>query len=537
MGMLQLATLAPESEKQGFVDRALAASALLTALLDDTLDVTRLEHGRAILNVGPISLPALARSCIELVQPSAAPKHIELKLHVEEEVASAGECVGDARRLTQVLLNLLNNAIKFTPNHGSVHLGLATRREPAADPGVLPLCFSVTDTGIGIRPEDIDNVFLKYTKASDGTGGTGVNRHAGAGLGLSISKAIVEQLHRGKITVESTPGEGSTFTVSLDLPLATPEQQAPQTVAALTQNRHEFSGCRVLVADDVAMNRDVVGGMLESLGCAVVEVADGAAAVDAVKHQSQETGFDAVFMDVQMPGMNGLEATAAIRALEAEGGRGERLPIIALTGFVGQDEQRERCQASGMDGFMTKPLAVTTAREMLRVHVKGRKRVTAATAAAADGGGAGDGGNPAPAAATDEPAVDVSIFDPENVLELVGGNTAVLKRLLQKFDCSPMLLEARAALAEADATKLRNAAHAMKGQLKYMQAHAAAEAAHALEKEARALEGEHVDAHGDGAWGWSGECKERLTVMAATLRVEVERVDANRRAVLAELDA
>ena len=161
----------------------------------------------------------------------------------------------------------------------------------------------------------------------------------------------------------------------------------------------------------------------------------------------------------------------------------------------------------------------------------------AATAAADDGGGAGDGGNPAPAAATDEPAVDVSIFDPENVLELVGGSTAVLKRLLQKFDCSPMLLEARAALAEADATKLHNAAHAMKGQLKYMQAHAAAEVAHALEKEARALEGEHVDVHGDGAWGWSGECKERLTAMAATLRVEVERVDANRRAVLAELDA
>ena len=129
MGMLQLAkTRRDPAEIRSFISRSLVACDQLQGLLDDTLDLTRLEQGRAILNVGPLSPPALARNCIELVEPAAARKHIELVLHIEEAVASAGTCEGDARRLTQVLLNLLNNAIKFTPDNG------ALRPLPGPDP-------------------------------------------------------------------------------------------------------------------------------------------------------------------------------------------------------------------------------------------------------------------------------------------------------------------------------------------------------------------------------------------------------------------
>ena len=190
--MLQLARLRRDpAEIKSFIRRSLTAGHLLEGLLDDTLDLTRLEQGRAILNVGPLSPPALARNCIELVEPAAARKHIELVLHIEEAVASAGTCEGDARRLTQVLLNLLNNAIKFTPTYGMVSLGLATRKPsgPGAS-NVLPLVFHVRDTGIGICAEDMERIFMKYTKATfTQCDELGVDRHAGAGLGLSICKA------------------------------------------------------------------------------------------------------------------------------------------------------------------------------------------------------------------------------------------------------------------------------------------------------------------------------------------------------------
>ena len=245
-------------------------------------------------------------------------------------------------------------------------------------------------------------------------------------------------------------------------------------------------------------------------------------------------GFDAVFMDVQMPVMNGLEASAAIRALAAEGER-PHTPIIALTGFAGPDD-RERCLASGMDDFTTKPLAVATALALMRVHVKKGRDVTAAAAghpqereaSDLDDGATTSAAVAAPPATEDVPSVDPSIFDPSAVLALVGGNTVILKRILKKFDAWQVLQDVRAALAEADAKKLGSVAHAIKGQLSYMQAHTAAESAHALESEAKATAEE--------ARAWSEDSTERLATMTAALCEQVERVEANRRAVLAELE-
>ena len=187
-----------------------------------------------------------------------------------------------------------------------------------------------------------------------------MDRHAGAGLGLSICKAIVEK-YRGSMNVESALGVGSTFRVSLDLPLASQHEPSTSVGAAATDApdlamADPLDGCHVLVVDDVDMNRDVCCEMLRMFGCTVAEACDGADAVVAVREQ-RERGhpFDAVLMDVQMPRMNGGEAAAAIRVMEAEAAT-ERLPIVALTGFAGSEE-RERCLASGMDECAHTPLS------------------------------------------------------------------------------------------------------------------------------------------------------------------------------------
>ena len=311
----------------------------------------------------------------------------------------------------------------------------------------------------------------------------------------------------------------------------TPPGPPAPSIEAATQGHDAFLGCRVLVADDVLMNRDVVAGMLDSLGCEVVEVVDGAEAVDAVReHRARGTGFDAVFMDCQMPVMDGLVAATAIRTLEAEGEFDwPRLPIIALTGFTGRDE-RERCLDAGMDDFITKPLSVKTAANMLRAHVERRGTSNHGAGAVISDHA------PLPVPAPRKTLVDPSIFDPKEVLNIVGGSTALMKRMLENFGVSSAFEDAQAALAESDAAKLRKAAHSVKGQLRYMQAHSAVELASALETEARALEAEQAAAD-DRTWTWSGGCSERLTKLTASLGDQVERVAANRSAVLARCGA
>ena len=236
MGMLELAECCTSMEDmRRHVQEARKASSLLKGLLDDAFDVTRLEHSGCALDMGPVSLPALSRTCISIVRVEAKRKRIELQLQIDEAVEAACECTGDARRLCDVMINLLGNAVKFTPEGGRVSLRLATRRSTSVDgspppaagmpDGVLPLIMTVSDTGIGIRPKDHELIFTKYTKATKisahGNGTSGFDPHAGVGLGLSICKAVVER-HNGKITVDSQPGQGSTFSVLLDLTLVPP---------------------------------------------------------------------------------------------------------------------------------------------------------------------------------------------------------------------------------------------------------------------------------------------------------------------------
>eukprot|EP00316_Scyphosphaera_apsteinii_P008009 CAMPEP_0119329630 /NCGR_PEP_ID=MMETSP1333-20130426/76297_1 /TAXON_ID=418940 /ORGANISM="Scyphosphaera apsteinii, Strain RCC1455" /LENGTH=817 /DNA_ID=CAMNT_0007338797 /DNA_START=59 /DNA_END=2512 /DNA_ORIENTATION=+ len=526
LGMLQLLTKSDNLEQMKCItDKALAAGELLKALLDDTLNVTRLEQGRIQLDIGRMSLPKWSHDCVELMRPSAETKGVDLQLAVDADISTGGECMADSRRMSQVLLNLIQNSVKFTPEGGKVHVQLQRRSvassisRPAT---ILPFLLSVSDSGIGIQESDLAMIFLKYTKATDARGALGVDRQAGAGLGLSICKAIVE-LHGGQITVESQHGKGSTFSVNLDLPLAMDVPSAASGLKekgeiASTPSIHEVEvadalhGCHVLVADDVEMNRFVAAEMLQQLGCIIVLADNGAAAVDAIcQHRERGQPFDAVLMDVQMPILNGLEAATEIRKLEGEG---EHVPIIALTGFAGEEE-RTRC-LQHMDDYMTKPLLLATAASKLHLHIYGHKRATNCklrrkrleTSAT-------------PGAAQSVLPVDLSVFDPHEMLQSVGNSRSIMHTVLRKFNGEMWMKELDAALAAADASKLRITAHAIKGSLGYLRARAASKAAEELEHAAVtaiALE---------TTW-------ERLAQLVARLRDQVKRVEANRLALLTE---
>jgi CheY-like chemotaxis protein len=244
--------------------------------------------------------------------------------------------------LRQVLLNLIGNALKFTAR-GEVELAVALVEEDAA--GAL-LHIAVRDTGIGITPEVQARLFAPFTQADAST----TRRYGGTGLGLAIVKRLVE-LMVGQIGVESVPGQGSTFWLTLRLARATAAEE-PSDVHAPSDPATEGQALRrVLVAEDNAINRLVVVGLLQSLGCAVETVEDGRQAVEAVRAEP----FDLVLMDLHMPEMDGFAATAAIREQEAAEGGGRHLPIVALTADALAGDA-EKSRAAGMDDHLAKPL-------------------------------------------------------------------------------------------------------------------------------------------------------------------------------------
>jgi len=253
--------------------------------------------------------------------------------------------IGDVARLQQVLLNLLNNAIKFT-DKGSVELGAALQAAPAA-PGQCPLRIWVSDTGIGIPEDHFDRLFLPFSQGNSATN----RRYGGSGLGLVISKRIVEAMG-GTVQVRSRVAEGTIF--ELLLTMETAEAPARAASAPVVQ---DLRALRVLVAEDNAINQMVTMKMLGRLGVSADLAADG----DEAVRRAEDSHYDLVLMDVQMPGKDGMEATQAIRSA---GGRNSRVPVLALTAHATGEEKR-RCLAVGMDDFLTKPIGLAALRQAL----------------------------------------------------------------------------------------------------------------------------------------------------------------------------
>jgi len=319
-------------EAQQHARRVYDASEALLAIINDVLDLSKLEAGHAKLETQPFSLRQLADEATGLLAIQAAAKGLDLRVELDPRTPELIQ--GDVARLRQVLLNFLSNAVKFT-SQGRVVLKTRWRRLKSGS----KLRIQVVDTGAGISPENIGRLFERFTQAE-----VSINRtHGGTGLGLSISKAIVE-LMGGRIGVDSVLGEGSTFW--FEIPAEAAEGRA-ETHAVDTEM--SWPDLRVLMVDDTPVNRELVKLMLQPLGLEIEEAGGGADGVQAAMTKA----YDLILMDVRMPGVDGLEATRVIRAASAFN---RRTPILALTADV-QPENAAACRSAGMDDVVAKPIS------------------------------------------------------------------------------------------------------------------------------------------------------------------------------------
>ena len=343
LGMLQLLDGERlDLQQRRYLEIAADSGKTLLSLIDGIFDYARLEAEGETLEIQDFDLARLVTGAIELVRPQATIKQLAIALTIGPPAPP--RLRGDPNRLSRVVINLIGNAVKFTP---SGRIEIRAWLEPGAAPATPTLHIAVADTGIGIAPEMHERIFTDFVQADDSI----ARRFGGAGLGLAISRRIA-RLMGGELTVESAIGAGSTFH------LAAPIGLAPAAAAEPVASGAGARALSVLVADDDLVNRTVAAGLLGRLGHRVALVDSGPAAVEAAAAQD----FDVVVMDLHMPGVDGLEATRRIRALPE--GRYRDVPVLALTADLTQ-ESRRRCALAGIPTILAKPLQFGALRRAL----------------------------------------------------------------------------------------------------------------------------------------------------------------------------
>jgi signal transduction histidine kinase len=322
---------------------------LLLGIVNDVLDFSKIDVGKLRVEERPLSPRALAEEAVALLRDRAADKRIALELAFEPGLPE--RCLGDALRTQQVLVNLLSNAIKFT-EEGSVAVWVGVE----AGPEGTRMVYRVSDTGIGIAPEHLRHLFDAFQQADTST----TRRFGGTGLGLAISRQLAE-LMGGVVQVRSEPGAGSVF--ELRLPWVEAAAGAPERgpQAAWGDVPRRLDGVRVLVAEDNDVNQLVLERALEIEGAATTIVGDGRQAVNRVLADGREA-YDVVLMDIQMPEMDGYEATRRILELAPD------LPVIGQTAHAMLDERRE-CLAAGMADHIAKPIDFRLLVDMIVRHL------------------------------------------------------------------------------------------------------------------------------------------------------------------------
>jgi len=452
IGFIHLLESSPlNSTQRDYIAKAERAARVLMHLIRDLLDFSKIEAGRLELERAAFSVTALVDEARDLVELSAINKGLTLTI----EQSGPDDCwvFGDEERLRQVLVNLLNNAIKFTES-GEVKLELSC--EPAADGGV-ELAVAVNDTGIGIRDDQRERLFRPFTQADASI----TRRFGGTGLGLAICRRLVNQMG-GEIELSSQVGVGSRFAFRLRLDAASPAQR-PRSMPSEPRATAALTGLRVLLVEDQPLNYEVATAILQRAGAEVLVAASGAAALALLDERGCDV-IDVILMDLQMPEMDGYETAQRIRARAACAA----LPIVAMTAHA-TDAERERCRAQGLDGHLSKPIERA---QLIALLQQLRPTASAARDAVGATGSAPAAGQPDASLpiATVESRL-AAVMGPARMIELGPGLDAVdediadhsdrLRRFAERFSGHPVKIRAR--LEAADWDQARAVAHALSG--------------------------------------------------------------------------
>jgi PAS domain S-box-containing protein len=446
------------AEQRRYVEVAQASGRTLLSLIDDILDLSKIEAGRALLENLDFSLNHTVKEVTQLLREQAGAKGLNMVSRVSPQIPELLR--GDAHRLRQVLTNLIANAIKFT-DRGEITLEAELESQSANAASVR---FKVTDTGIGMRKDQIPALFSPFVQADAST----TRRYGGSGLGLAISKQLVEMMG-GRIGVKSREGQGSTFwfTATFGQVALDPRHSAPpsaafrgdKTAASPANRVSRGHGEKVLVAEDNLTNREVILAQLRKLGYEAAAVANGAEAVEAVARER----FDLVLMDCQMPLMDGYEATHRIRRTAHP-----RIPIVALTASA-MPPDKQRCLSEGMDDYLAKPVELPHLAAVLAKWIpkSGAGNLT-----------------PVIRLHSDQPVA--AIFNTDSLLRRLMGDRELAAAVLQGFleDAPSQLKQLCARIDESDAAGTRLQAHTLKGGAATVGAEALQAVALAIEMDA-----------------------------------------------------
>jgi len=365
IGMTHIAKESKAPEKKDYcLNKVETASVHLLGIINDILDMSKIEEDKFELSYTEFNFSAMINRVVSIFEFRLEEKKQKLDVYQDSSVPSV--IITDEQRLAQVITNLISNAVKFTPEGGNISLSICKPEESteAQDKKFCTLKINVTDTGIGIPVEQQSKLFNSFVQVDSSI----ARKFGGTGLGLAISKKIVE-LMQGTIQIESEENKGASFsfTIRAEIPeTSVPSAEVP-AAEPVSEELPDYHGKRILLAEDIEINREIVITVMEPMGIEIIEAEDGKEAYDLFC--ANPDSFDLIFMDIHMPGIDGYEASKLIRSFEAQRpGRQNGVPIVAMTANVFREDV-EHCLAAGMNDHIGKPLAFDALKVILKKYL------------------------------------------------------------------------------------------------------------------------------------------------------------------------